>query len=356
MCLGGVTLHRTFGIQFGSSECPPLGEKKRAEVRKHLANLKLIIIDEISMVSAQILYNINRRLSEIFQTNELTEPFANINTILVGDLMQLPPVKGTPVFKTIEISSIEKGTDEEFRLSAFADDPLWDRFEPMILKHNHRQGEGNAYANALNEFREGIVTEENEALLKTRETTEKFLDDDSMHVCYKNDDVNDHNDKMLATLDSPMITLKAHQKIPKGFISYTDKNKGTIGGTAFMDTLNLKIGARCMLIHNINVLDNLVNGSTGKIVGFETNSKNLVECVIMKFDDESWGIEQRAKYYELAKKYKQFNGTPIFKVENEYQTTSKKGWTQPAKATLYQFPLKLSWAQTAHKMQVILPF
>ena len=56
-----------------------------------LAELKLIIIDEISMVGADMLYKIHMRLTEIFKT-PVTVPFGGISIILVGDLLQLPPV------------------------------------------------------------------------------------------------------------------------------------------------------------------------------------------------------------------------------------------------------------------------
>ena len=343
-------MHSAFGLKFGA-ECPNLLDKPLAQARTLLENLKLIIIDEVSMISAQMLHNVNKRLSQIFQTNELTEPFGNISIVLVGDLLQLPPVKGSTVFKGVEnwISDLSK--EEKLRLSAFVDNPLWSRFVPIILKHNHRQGEGNAWANLLNRFREGICTDEDEACIKSRKTNKKFLDDDCMHVFYLND-VNKHNEAMLNKLFSPILTIKARQKTPKGFKPTIHKKKGTIAQTSFMETINIKIGARCMLIHNVNVIDYLVNGSTGKVVGFETNTQGTVECIVVQFDNELWGKEHRKKYATLAEKYKHVNGTPIFRTEIEYQTKSRKGWNQPAIAKLYQFPLKLSWAQTAHKMQV----
>ena len=124
-------MHSAFGLKFGA-ECPNLTEKPLAQARTLLENLKLIIIDEVSMISAQMLHNINKRLSQIFQTNELTEPFGNISIVLVGDLLQLPPVKGSTVFKGVEnwISDLSK--EEKLRLSAFVDNPLWSRFVPII--------------------------------------------------------------------------------------------------------------------------------------------------------------------------------------------------------------------------------
>ena len=57
----------------------------------------IIIIDEMSFVKSDILYQINRRLMEIFISDDL---FANKTVILVGNLMQLPPVRGQYIFQT----------------------------------------------------------------------------------------------------------------------------------------------------------------------------------------------------------------------------------------------------------------
>ena len=80
-----MTLHGAFGFNFSPSH-EALSDKKLAESRKDLEHLKLILIDEMSMVDADKLYKILRRLSEIFQTDD---HFANIAVILFGDLFQV---------------------------------------------------------------------------------------------------------------------------------------------------------------------------------------------------------------------------------------------------------------------------
>ena len=139
----------------------------------------------------------------------------------------------------------------------------------MILKHNHRQGEENTWADVLNQFREGIVSEEGKALLRERCTTEEFLDEEAMHIIYTRVDVKDHNNKMLNVLPSQLVSIKAGQALPKGAKSTIDPKSGTIGKTQFLDVLNIKIGARVVVIHNVNVIDDLVNGSYGKVIGIE---------------------------------------------------------------------------------------
>ena len=169
-----------------------LTEKPLAELRANLADLKLIIIDEISLVSADMLYTIHMRLKEVFNT-PLLDLFANLDVVLVGDLLQIPPVQGTLVFKTpltIKFQANKENLE------------LWKSFQPMILKHNHRQGDEKEWADALNEFRVGIVSEKGETLLKERQTSDEFLVEDAMHIFYRNKHVKNHNDKMLSTASS----------------------------------------------------------------------------------------------------------------------------------------------------------
>ena len=309
-----------------------------------LAELKLIIIDEISLVGADMLYRIHMRLTEILET-PVTVPFGGINIILVGDLLQLPPVRGTYIFSTPELSQFKGFEDAK---------PLWNEFKPMILKHNHRQGKDKEWANSLNRFREGIVWEEDKKVLESRVISDedpKLMDDKTMHIFYYNDDVNDHNEKMLKLLPGNMIEIKAEQKLPPGCKSLLNKKKGTIGQTNFHETLKFKIGAKCMLVFNIDLMDGLFNGANGTIIALHHQNGKL-DSIIVKFDDDVCGIDQRLRYPMLTEKYRNQNGTAIKRYALEHQLTKTSGWRVAAKAKLVQFPLRINYAQTSHKMQV----
>ena len=184
----GITFHSAFGLKVGNSICY-LSDKKRAELRETLSELKLVIIDEISMVGADMLYRIHLRLCTLFNTDEVL-PFANINMMLVGDLLQLPPVLGVHVFrepKNLSLKAAYNGLKK----------PLWEEFQPMILKHNHRQGESKEWAETLNRIREGILNTKDEAALRERITNEKFLDEETKHTFYHNKNVSNHNADMV---------------------------------------------------------------------------------------------------------------------------------------------------------------
>ena len=81
-----MTLHGAFDLSFNGNEHQGLGDKKLAEYRSSLQHLRLIIVDEMSMVDSDKLYKIHKRLCEIFQSDDL---FANVGIILVGDLLQV---------------------------------------------------------------------------------------------------------------------------------------------------------------------------------------------------------------------------------------------------------------------------
>ena len=90
--INGTTIHTALAIPKESGDnLPPLSDQKRTQIRIALSDLKLVIIDEISMVSNTTLLHIHQRLKEIFATpnNQL---FAGLSIITLGDLYQLPPI------------------------------------------------------------------------------------------------------------------------------------------------------------------------------------------------------------------------------------------------------------------------
>ena len=83
-----MTLHQAFDFNFNGRVHESLSDKKLAQFRTNLADLKLIIVDEMSMVDSDKLYKIHRRLCEVLQY-DISELFANVGIVLVGDLLQV---------------------------------------------------------------------------------------------------------------------------------------------------------------------------------------------------------------------------------------------------------------------------
>ena len=118
-----------------------------------------------------------------------------------------------------------------------------------------------------------------------------------------------------------------------------------------MDNLEFKIGARVKLTSNINTSDSLVNGVFGTVAGFESNCAGNIEYIVVTFDDPKCGQQQRLKYATISSRYHKENGTPIARHELEHIPRSMTGYSHAIKCKVIQFPLKLSWASTAHSMQ-----
>ena len=85
----------------------PLNDRQRAILRNKLSEVRITIIDEISMVSSMLLYQVNQRLNEIFGYSDQL-PVAGLSVIVCGDLYQLPPVRGLPTYirSTTSIKSL----------------------------------------------------------------------------------------------------------------------------------------------------------------------------------------------------------------------------------------------------------
>ena len=179
------------------------------------------------------------------------------------------------------------------------------------------------------------------------------MDPESLHIFYTNKEVADHNEKLLATIETPLITIKAGRYAgPKNY-SPPISADGRIANTQFFDLLKIKVGARCALSWNISTQDGLVNGACGTIVGIERKklSKDNVHAIIVRFDGEKTGQNQRQKYPQISKKFEHLHGTPILMYEHEYNIISRKGFKQAITGKIKQFPLRIYYASTAHKMQ-----
>ena len=97
--IGDTTIHTGLNIPVGcfGKHLPPLSDKMRSMLRNRLSEVKVLIIDEVSMVSNDLLLHIHLRLTEIFASKG-NFPFAGITVIAVGDFLQLPPARARPVY------------------------------------------------------------------------------------------------------------------------------------------------------------------------------------------------------------------------------------------------------------------
>ena len=105
-----------------------------------------------------------------------------------------------------------------------------------------------------------------------------------------------------------------------------------------------------MLIHNINIPDGLVNGALGTVIDILLADQSRdVGVIIVAFDNPYVGSEQRREFSHLANLYLDQGGTPIYRSTLEYQIRTR-GRIHGASCKVTQFPLRLAWAVTGHKV------
>ena len=139
-----------------------------------------------------------------------------------------------------------------------------------------------------------------------------------------------------------------HQAQQRKFKVKIDDKDGTVGGTAFLDTLTLKIGARTMIIHNVDVVDGITNGQLGVVIALIKTKTGTVDKIVFKPRDSSIGGINRAKYPSLSSRYPEC----IFVEKVSFQYSMTKSGTSGSSRTIIQFPLTLAFSITAHKIQV----
>lgn len=338
--INGLTMHSALRLPF-NNKMTSLGEQNRGHLREILQSLELLIIDEVSMVRSDQLYQIHMRLQEIKQSTEL---FGGVAVVLFGDLMQLKPIKGAWIFHK---PNGEAKNSHECQ-------SLWEEFEPYTLERNHRQKNDRSFANLLNRIRMAGKDEISYDDLKTLQTrlVQNSIEEappEALRIFPKKTEVHSYNSLKMEQLDTPIKSFKAtHFCSTTKSYSPTIADDGTVGQTNFLDILEVKVGAKVMLIFNVNTVDGLTNGQTGFVIAIEERDDNK-DFIIVQFDDAEAGVEERRKHPWITRKYGN-HVTPISRVSFEYAVGSvAKDHTKKVK--IIQFPLILAFAITAHKIQ-----
>ena len=120
---------------------------------------------------------------------------------------------------------------------------------------------------------------------------------------------------ILNCLRGQVVSSKSMIKSPVG--CRPKINQGKINDTAFRYLITLKVGARMMLIYNVDVNDSLTNGQLGSIVGIISPEFCQFNSVFVKFDDEHVGVSLIKQYPQFQSSYS--GGVPIFKTFVTYQ-------------------------------------
>ncbi|KAK6168715.1 hypothetical protein SNE40_019901 [Patella caerulea] len=325
--ISSSTIHAMFNLPIHIT-LPYIGlsSDKVNTLRSKLGNLEILIIDEISMVDHKLLCYIHGRLRQIKQTPDHVL-FGNVSIIAVGDFYQLPPVKGRALYSDNEIVN------------------LWqDNFKLVQLTEIMRQRDDLTFAQALNRIRTKKNSDEMSVddinLFSSRVTGEES---DAVHIVSTNKQVNEINVKFLHSKCPDTITIAANDYSKDARTGKMKKLEKPLAGnvdSSLPNVLVIGIDARVMLIKNLNVSDGLTNGCFGKVT-YITMDNGKPKIIYVKFDNERVGAILRRENKRSNDDVPE-GSTPI---EIQEEKVNYRGDIRR------QFPLKLSYSTTVHKVQ-----
>ncbi len=312
--IGGITVHSWSGIgiktKLDKYELDKLGSSEH--LAKRVGRAKVLIIDEVSMLSGNTLSMVDAVCREVRRSEE---PFGGLQVVLVGDFFQLPPIVRT---------DNEAITDEYAQIpliktppmGRFAcDAPAWTKAKLIVcyLTEQYRQDDSD-FLELLSSVRSNTFGEKHRRHIEKRKIAGGATPDGVPKLFSHNVDVDRVNSETLAKIPNELKKFEMSSRGPANLVSALKK------GCLSPETLALKEGASVMFTKN-SPREGFVNGTLGAVVGFGRG-----------------------------------NGYPLVKTRNARTIeVSPMDWTVEeggvVRARVSQVPLRLAWAITVHKSQ-----
>ncbi|XP_062557042.1 uncharacterized protein LOC134221891 [Armigeres subalbatus] len=344
VAIGGTTVHSAFRICMSRRQSSKLSFEALQLYRNAFANVKLIIIDETSMLGADVLNTVHVRLQEI--TGNYDDPFGGMPIVFCGDLRQLPPVNARAVFKP-SINSMHGAV-------------LWQSLDFYPLVQVMRQT-NEQFSGILTKIGNGErMSSEEIELIESRFRTEEWCRQHvprGIRLFHRNADVERYNSVALmdreaveCTADDLYSGYKDNSQLASARTKVHKMSVVETGGLPYL--LRLVLGTPYMLTTNVDVEDGIVNGAIGELMHVEYNEGNPQQQAItrlwMAFENESIGKMLRVKARPLVYSRPgvlQTGWTPI--VKRSANVTLNGG----VKCKRVQFPVVSACALTVHKSQ-----
>lgn len=327
---GGVTIHSQFQLPFGTflpaippanlqTSAVPYNTPKtlfrhlnmRESKRKILLELELLIIDEVSMLRADVLDGIDLVLRYVRKNNQ---SFGGVQVLFIGDLHQLPPVVKNDEWQLMSAF---------YKSIYFFDATCLEKNPPIYieLEKIYRQSD-DKFIGLLNNLRNNLITDADQSLLAS------FYKED-YHPSSANGyiTITTHNRKA----DSLNKTKLAELKTPSFFYTATVDGEFPEGNFPTERQLELKEGAQVMFTKNdLTGEQRYFNGKLAKV------TKLTSDLISLRPEDADQDI--------ILDKYTWKN----IRYNTDKRTNEV---TEETIGTFTQFPLKLAWAITVHKSQ-----
>lgn len=325
---GGVTIHSFFQLPFSAFvpdfDFQPFGGNVKIENKKSLKmhfrlnanrksmfqNLELLIIDEVSMLRADLLDAMDWMLRNVRQINE---PFGGVQVLFIGDLFQLPPV-----VKYDEWNYLNKF----YRSIHFFSARVFDEVKPVYVElcKVFRQ-EDEHFLSILNALRTNTLTRNDIEVLN------RHVDPNATGKLKEYVTLTTHNK------DADVINRTKLDEVQSTVFRYKAEITGEFPPHMFpLDAeMELKKGAQVMFIKN-DVSGNRAyyNGKMGEVVYLDEN-----EIEIEFFEEKKKITVEKYEWNNIKYSFNELTG----EMEEEVL------------GTFVQYPLKLAWAITVHKSQ-----
>lgn len=312
--VGGQTIHSFFNFKPNITLKGVSGVSPRTELVNVYPRLEVIIIDEVSMVRADLLDCVDAFLRQYGP--DKAKHFGGVRMVLIGDLYQLPPVV---------TSSDEALFRGQYRSPYFFDARVFEHIaiEIVEFEKNYRQKD-RQFQGLLEAIRNNAVMDEHLALLNTRYDP-SFDPPEVEHWVYltsTNKIADDINQERLRALKEDLF-------------SHEGKKRGNFEKLTLPthEVLDLKVGAQVIMLNNDRE-GKWVNGTIGRIKDIYNAGFNAVAVQVSLEDGRT--IEVEPYTWEMSEFF-----------YNEI----KGGIDSRVTGSFKQFPMKLAWAITIHKSQ-----
>jgi ATP-dependent DNA helicase PIF1 len=256
--VGGTTVHMFSGVGKGDGSVEAVVAKVRRSPHavRRWKTAAVLIIDEVSMLSAKLLDALDRAGRAVRKTPD--RPFGGIQVILFGDMFQLPPV-----FKPIRAEDEDVHGDGKFCFQSSLWPAVFGGPNTLTLTQVHRQADMRLVS-ALAAIRLGDLTKDAQAVLQDAGSTRRGDGGGNVTRLYAtNRSADIVNAGLLAALPDPVTTKYVAQDW-----TTNPALQSALDALVVPSTLSLKRGALVLLLKNLNVEAGLVNGSMGEVVDF----------------------------------------------------------------------------------------
>ena len=290
--IGGVTVHSTLKLRYFEHE--KSWKTLLFDNKADIPYFDVLVIDEFSMIGKELF----EKIVEILNS----ETFAHAKLVLFGDQFQLPPVGDDCFYQSEYFKMFIKKT---LSLNMRSKDPV--------------------LTNMINSFYNINISIENRKIeilkfINSRLTLMTF-EEDSPYVYATNRACRRHNESMLSILNTPIYNITFENNSSKNNYFNDNIDQSIKSKFRYLHTLRVAVGAKIILLKNIDIRQGLVNGSIGIVREIQysmSGSFMIVEFIVKE-------------------------GTKLVKLQPDLECHDN--------VILYQFPVCLAYAVTIHRIQ-----